>query len=176
VGESGARLTSRYRGPIYRQVARHVPDCLPPREPAPYAGRYHRAGEAWPLYGALDEATIWAEWARATGGGVQPADDPRSLCRFTADLEVLDLREPAVREALGVSVDELIADWSEAEPNEACLRVARRAVDLGADAFIVPSAARPGGWCVDVLPAGFSKLRRSSRRTMIPAPPADVAT
>ena len=175
MGEPETRLTSRYRGPIYRQVARHVPDCLPPREPAPYAGRYHRVSEAWPLYGALNEATIWAEWARATGGGVQPADDPRSLCRFTADLDVLDLREPAVREALGVSDDELVADRSEAEPNQACLRVARRAVELGADGFIVPSAARPGGWCIDVLPAGFSKLHRTSRRTVTPAPPADVA-
>jgi len=175
VGEPGARLTSRYRGPIYRQVARHVPDCLPPREPAPYAGRYHRAGEPWPLYGALDEATIWAEWARATGGGVQPADDSRSLCRFSADLDVLDLRDPAVREALGVSVEALVADWSDTASNVTCLRVARRAVELGADGFVVPSAARPGGWCIDVLPTSFSKLRRTSRRTLIPAPQADVA-
>jgi RES domain-containing protein len=175
VGEPGARLTSRYRGPIYRQVARHVPDCLPPREPAPYAGRYHRASDGWPLYGALDEATIWAEWARATGAGVQPADDPRSLCRFIDDLDVLDLREPSVREALGVSVDELIAEWSDTAPNVACLRVARLAVELAADGFIVPSAARADGWCIDVLPSGFPKLRRTSRRTMIPAPPSNAA-
>jgi RES domain-containing protein len=123
------------------------------------------------MYAALDVATVWAEWARATGGGVRPEDDRRSLCVFDADLAVLDLRDDAVRAELGVSVDELVADWSTAAPNEACLGVARRAVGVGAQAMIVPSAARSGGWTVVILPVAFGALRRRSRRTVTPAPP-----
>lgn len=85
---------------------------------------------------------------------------------------MLDLREPRVREALGVSLEALRAGWSDRTPNDACLTVARRALELGVDGFIVPSAARDDGWCVDVLPAGFGRLRQVSRRAVVPAPPA----
>ena len=128
-------------------------------------------GEPWPLYGALDRDTVWAEWARSTGGGVRPEDDLRALCTFQADLRVLDLREVRIRDSLGVTIDELRGDWSDRSPNEACLHVARRAAELGADGFIVPSAARDDGWCVDVLSAGFSRLRQITRRAVLPAPP-----
>jgi RES domain-containing protein len=123
------------------------------------------------MYGALDAPTVWAEWARATGGAVRPEDDRRSLCVFDADLVALDLRDAAVRAALGVSIEELVGDWSMAAPNEACLRVARRAVAAGAQAVIAPSAARPGGWTIVILPSAFGGLRRRSRRTTTPAPP-----
>lgn len=150
-------------------------DCLPPHEPAPHAGRYHVAGGPWPLYGALDEPTVWAEWARATSGGVRPEDDPRSLCRFTVDLQLIDLRDPRVRNALGVTIEALVADWTDSSPNQACLIVARRAAELGADGFVVPSAARSGAWCIHVMPSAFPKLRTARRRAAIPAPPPDVA-
>ena len=129
------------------------------------------AGDPWPLYGALDRETVWAEWARSTSGNVRPEDDLRALCAFDADLRVLDLRKARVREALGVTTVQLRADWSDVAPNEACLRVARRAAELGADGFIVPSAALDDGWCVDVLPGGYAKLRQVSRRAVVPAPP-----
>ncbi|MCI0345631.1 MAG: RES family NAD+ phosphorylase [Chloroflexi bacterium] len=129
-------------------------------------------GGPWPLYGALDRETVWAEWARSTGGAVRPEDDPRALCTFEADLRVLDLREAAVREALGMTLAALRADWSDRAPNAACLRVARQAAERGADGFIVPSAARDDGWCLDVLPAAFAKVRQVSRRAVTPAPPA----
>ena len=122
------------------------------------------------MYGSLEVATVWAEWARATGGGVRPEDDPRRLCVFRADLIVLDLRDAAVRSELGVTLDELVADWSDESPNDACLGLVHRAAELSADALIVPSAARPGGWNVAVRPAAFSKLRRTERHTSIPAP------
>jgi RES domain-containing protein len=122
----------------------------------------------------MDRDTVWAEWARSTGGAVRPEDDQRALCTFEADLRVLDLREPRVREALGVTLEALRADWSDRAPNGACLSVARRAIELGVDAFIVPSAARDDGWCVDVLPSGFQRLRQVSRRAVVPAPPVSA--
>jgi hypothetical protein len=82
---------------------------------------------------------------------------------------VLDLRDARVREALGASVDALRAGWSDIAPNAACLRLARQAMAAGADGFIVPSAAKGDGWCIDVLPAGFAKLRLVSRRAVVPA-------
>jgi RES domain-containing protein len=156
---------------MYRQTARHVRDCLPPREPAPHPARYHLTGDPWPLYGALDWETVWAEWARSTGRGVRPEDDLRALCTFDADLRVLDLRDARTLEALGVTLDALRADWSDRAPNQACLLVARRARELGVDGFIVPSAAREDGWCLDVLPAAFANVRQVSRRAIVPSPP-----
>ena len=129
-------------------------------------------GGPWPLYGALDRDTVWAEWSRSTGGAVRPEDDARALCTLEADLRVLDLREARVREALGVTLAALRADWSDLAPNAACLRVARRAEELGADGFIVPSAARDDGWCLDVLPVAFAKVRQVSRRAVIASPPS----
>ncbi len=161
----------RFTGRIYRQTALRVPACLPPGGLAPHAGRYHGVGDAWPLYGALDEATIWSEWALATGGAVRPADDPRWRCIFEADLAVLDLRDEATRATLRVTLDDLVAPWSPERPNQACRRAMAAAVAVGADALIVPSAARPGGWCIDVLPAAWTRLDLVARDQVTPMPP-----
>ena len=69
-----------------------------------------------------------------------------------------------------MTLEALRADWSDRTPNAACLSVARRAIELGVDGFIVPSAARDAGWCIDVLPSGFLRLRQVSRRTAVPTP------
>ncbi|HEX5579208.1 MAG TPA: hypothetical protein VFY43_06050, partial [Candidatus Limnocylindria bacterium] len=74
--------------------ALRVPGCLPPEQPAPHPGRYHRAGDPWPLYAALDRDTMWAEWRHATDPPPRPDDDPRWVCALEADLMVLDLRDP----------------------------------------------------------------------------------
>ena len=153
-----------------------MPACVPPAETASHAGRYHGPGDPWPLYGALDEATIWAEWAHATGGAVRPADDLRWRCVFEADLAVLDLRDDATRAALGVTLDELVAPWSPGRPNETCRRVLAAALEAAADAIIVPSAARAGGWSIDVLPAAFGRLRLVARDEVTPAPPSGPRT
>lgn len=160
----------RFRGRIYRQTALRIPECVPPAETAPHAGRYHGAGDAWPLYGALDEATIWSEWALATGGAVRPADDPRWRCIFEADLSVLDLRDQATQAALNVTLDDLVAPWSPDRPNQACRRAMAAAVASGVDALIVPSAARPGGSCIDVLPAAWARLDLVARDQVTPMP------
>lgn len=123
------------------------------------------------MYGSMDESTVWAEWSHATGGGVAPEDDPRWLCVFDATLAVLDLRRPEILDALNVTVDDLNAPWAPGLPNPACLKVIAAAAVAGAEAMIVPSAARPGAWNLDVLPRGFAGLRRSKRRRRIPKPP-----
>jgi RES domain len=122
------------------------------------------------MYGSIDEPTVWAEWSQATDGGVAPGDDPRWLCIFEADLAVVDLRLPGVRAALGVTVEELTASWAPGSPNRACLKVRDATTAAGADAMIVPSAARAGGWNLDVLPTGFANLRRVRRRRTTPRP------
>ncbi len=113
---------------------------------------------------------MWAEWQHATGGGIEPADDPRWRCRFQADLLVLDLRDEVTRQALDVRLEQLTGPWSPDAPNEACIAVAAAAQAAGADGFIVPSAARPGAWCVDVFPSGMKGLRLIERRREVPAP------
>jgi hypothetical protein len=123
------------------------------------------------MYGSIDEVTVWAEWSHATGGGVAPADDPRWLCVFDAELPVLDLRRPEVLAALDVTIEELTAAWAPGSPNLACLKVAAAAAAAGAHAMIVPSAARAGAWNLDVMPIGFANLRRRSRRRRTPEPP-----
>lgn len=145
-----------------------MPGCLPPVQPAPHAGRYHRVGDPWPLYASLDRATMWAEWSHATGGAIAPADDPRWVCALDLDLTVLDLRDAATRRALRVTERQLTGDWAPDTPNPATSRVMRAARDLGVDGVVVPSAARAGGWNVAVLPAAFDRVGLARRRRETP--------
>jgi RES domain-containing protein len=163
---------ARLRARAWRQTALRVPGCVPPAQPAPHAGRYHRAGDPWPLYAALDRDTMWAEWSHASGGAVDPDDDPRWVCALEVDLRVLDLRDPATRRALRVGEAQLTGEWAPDAPNQATMRVALAARELGVDAMVVPSAARPGGWNLAVLPGAFDRVRLVSRRRETPAPPA----
>ena len=83
-----------------------------------------------------------------------------------SDLPVVDLREAATREALGVTVEQLTG--ARAVPQE----LARRLAALGAQGAVVPSAAYPGHWNLVVFPVGFAHLRVGRGRTVHPAPPA----
>ncbi len=111
---------------------------------------------------------MWAEWSHATDGAVAPEDDPRWVCVLEVDLRVLDLRDPAVRRALRVSVTQLTGDWAPDAPNPATLRVAAAARARGVDAAIVPSAARHGGWNLMVRPEAFDRLTMTRRRREVP--------
>jgi RES domain-containing protein len=145
-----------------------VPACLPPVQPAPHPGRYHAAGDPWPLYAALDRDTMWAEWRGATEAAIAPGDDERWVCTLDVDLATLDLRDPATRAALGVTLEQLTGPWSPELPNSAARRVTLAAHELGADAVVVPSAARAGGWNLAVLPAAFGRVRLVTRRRSRP--------
>lgn len=145
-----------------------MPACQPPIQPAPHDGRYHAAGDPWPLYAALDRETMWAEWRHATDARLPPAEDGRWVCTFDADLSALDLRDAETRRALGVELADLLRPWAPLAPNGAARRVAARARELGVDAMVVPSAARAGGWNVVVQPAAIERLRQVSRRRSRP--------
>lgn len=153
---------------MWRQTALRVPGCLPPIQPAPHAGRYHQPGDPWPLYACLDPETMWAEWRRATGGGVAPEDDPRWVCTLDVDLAVLDLRDPGTRLGLGLDDAALVGDWAPGNPNPATTRVAEVAREMGVEGIVVPSAARPDGWNLVVLPRGFERVHLISRRRQVP--------
>jgi hypothetical protein len=111
---------------------------------------------------------MWSERTRATDAEVPPDEDPRWVCTFEAELAVLDLRDPATCRALRVTIEQLTGPWSPGAPNGAALRVAAAARRLGVDGMVVPSAARPGGWNLAVLPAGFERLRLVRRRREMP--------
>jgi RES domain-containing protein len=150
---------------VHRQTGVEIP-CLPPARPAPAAGRYHRAGEPWPLYSSLDPTTAWAEWRAATGGALDAAAERRRLWRVdVTDLGVIDLRRSEARAALGVELADLIG------PREKCQAAARRAQALGADGMIVPSAARTDAWNLVVFPKGFGAVKPAGSTVRNPAPP-----
>lgn len=139
---------------------------LPPRRPAPLDGRYHRAGESWPLYASLEPDTAWAEWRAATGGAIDPATERRRLWRIDVDeLPVLDLRDPRACEVLSVRHEDFVAGRA------ACQDLARRAQRLGAAGMVVPSAAHPDRWNLVVFPAGFGSLAPAGSSVRKPAPP-----
>jgi RES domain-containing protein len=115
---------------------------------------------------------MWSEWRHATNGAVEPEDDPRWACVLDLDIRVLDLRDTATRRALRVSERQLTGRWAPGAPNAAAQRVMRAARELGVDGIVVPSAARPGGWNVAVLPQAFDSVRLLRRRREVPRPPA----
>ena len=110
---------------------------------------------------------MWAEWRAATRGAIDPASERRRLWRVDAtELPVLDLRRAEVRSELGVELETLTGTRSRAHG------LARRALSLGAEGMIVPSAAREGAWNLVVFPDGLGRLRVDGSRAMHPRPPA----
>lgn len=140
---------------------------MPPLRPAPSEGRYHRPGDPWPLYASLEPATAWAEWSAATRGAIDPRAERRRLWDVQVDgLPVLDLRDPAVVDDLGIDLDVLTG------PRRAAQEVGARARAMGAEGMIVPSAARRGHWNLVVFPDGLGRVTASGSRAMHPRPPA----
>ena len=150
---------------MHRQTGVDTP-ALPPDRPASTEGRYHRPGDPWPLYASLDAPTAWAEWRAATGGAVDPGIERRRLWRLDVRaLPVVDLRDPAVRLALGVEVAQLVRGRSVSQ------RLAVRAQAMGARGMVVPSAALDGAWNLVVFPSGFGSVRTAGSAVRTPAPP-----
>lgn len=157
-------LLSRFSGRVYRQTGVDIP-AFPPDRPASASARYHRAGESWPLYAALDAPTVWAEWSVVTRGAIRPEDETRCLWELDVnDLPVLDLRVPDVREAMGVSEEELTG------PRERAQQLGRRARRMGALGIVAPSAAHRGHWSLVVFRGGFQAVMPVGSREQHPEP------
>jgi RES domain-containing protein len=129
-------------------------------------GRYHRPGDPWPLYASLEPATVWAEWAAATHGAIDPAEERRRLWAIDVEaLPVLDLRDPETVAALGVDLADLVG------PRSAAQALGETARALGAEGIVAPSAADPARWNLVVMPSGFHRLRVGRSRVLHPRPP-----
>jgi RES domain-containing protein len=156
---------TRFSGRVHRQTGLDTP-AFPPDRPAPTEGRYHRPGDAWPLYASLEPATAWAEWSSATGGMIDPGAERRRLWRIdVSQLPVVDLRDVEVATALGTSIGQLIG------PRAAAQHVVQRARAAGALGMIVPSAAHEDHWNLVVFPEGFAHLTTRGSRAAHPRPP-----
>lgn len=109
---------------------------------------------------------MWAEWSAATRGTIDPATERRRLWPIeVTDLPVLDLRRSEAREALGVTIEELIG------PRQSAQAIVAPARALGAAGLIAPSAARRGTCNLVVFPEGFTRLKVGRSRSMNPDPP-----
>lgn len=107
-----------------------------------YGGRFNPVGVA-ALYLSLTFETAWTEAQQAFPLKPQPL----TLCAYTVDCaHVVDLRNPDVRAAVGVSVEDLACAWEDLvergiTPSTHVL--AMRLIDLGRAGILVPSFA-PG--------------------------------
>lgn len=99
-------------------------------------GRYHRPGGLATWYASRTERGAWAELFRHfLDDGVSPFEIRRRVGRVDAQVIALDLTSKRILDALGVSVDELIAD------NLAvCQDLAELAIEAGFDAIHGPAA------------------------------------
>jgi RES domain-containing protein len=105
-------------------------------------GRWNPPDSYSTLYFGLSEETVLAEWARAAARqGLAPEDFlPRNLHTFNLEIgELLDLRTPEVREAVG-----LTEAMMEAEDQSACQEVGNAAHYLRREGLIAPSATGVG--------------------------------
>ena len=109
-------------------------------------GRYHVARGTPTWYGSSTEAGAWAEFARSAPTGVDLRSARRRLGRVTFDVVALDLTNPSVIGALGISRADLVSD-----DRIVCQQLAETAVDTGFDAIIAPSAAVDGAMTLAVF-------------------------
>lgn len=80
-------------------------------------------------------------------------------------LRVIDLRRPAVRAELDIELAELTG------PRGGPQALATRALALGAEGIVAPSAAHEGHWNLVVFPSAFAKLRVAGSTATRPKPP-----
>lgn len=151
-------------GTFYRQCnPRYALDAVPPRALA--SSRWQREGDAAALHASDTPETAWAEWAKVAAGTVDARYVRRRFGALRVGVAAVDLRDPHVQRALGVSSDDLVA-----EDVDVCRGIAQAARALGVEALLAPSAARCGGTTLVVLPAGLVTVRVIDEAVV--APPA----
>ena len=114
-------------------------------DPPVTEGRFHRQGGRPTWYGSSSEGAAWSELSR-NPHGVDAREAKRRLGRVVFDVVALDLTDPTLRDALGVTLLELTAP-----EREVCQTLADLAADAGFDAVVSPSAAVPGATTLAVF-------------------------
>jgi hypothetical protein len=105
-------------------------------DPPQAEGRYHRPGGLATWYGSRTERGAWAELFRHfLDDEVSPFEIRRRVGRVDAQVIALDLTSKRILDALGVSVDELIAD-----DLTVCQDLAELAIEAGFEAIHGPAA------------------------------------
>ncbi len=112
-------------------------------------GRWNPPDSFAVLYAASDVATVDAEFDRQLALARLRPDSvrPRDLATIKIELRrVLDLREPRIRDALDVSLAELLAD-----DTAVSRAIGEAAQHLGYEAILAPSAASGPGYVVAIF-------------------------
>ena len=113
----------------------------------------------------------WCELFRHfVGNGVDPFEVRRRAGRCAVDrLAVLDLTDPIVRAALGVTVDDLVGD-----DYEVCQRLAQAARVAGFDGVLAPSAGLPGQRTLAVFAGVLDEGRVAVEAERVQVPPISL--
>jgi RES domain-containing protein len=113
-----------------------------------HAGRYHRTGGTRTWYGSSSEDAAWAEFFRHYAEeDIDPFEVIRRIGTISFEgLVALDLTDAAIRDALGLTEDDLIAD-----DHAVCQRLADRAREAGFEAILAPSAGLHGATTLAVF-------------------------
>lgn len=137
-------------------------------DPARGDGRYHVAEGPGVWYASNQEQAAWAELFRHfLDDEVDPFEVRRRIGAVTVtNLDVLDLTSPAVRDALGVTQDELTGD-----EYTATRAIAAAARDAGFDGLLAPSAALPGRATLVVFSRGMAHVVVASPSRVRQPPP-----
>jgi RES domain-containing protein len=124
--------------------------------------RYHRRDSPNAWYASTAPHAAWLEWYRHDG----PTGARRRFGSARAtDLHLLDLTDPGVRAALGVSVAQLTGD-----DLRICQDLADRARAANFDGVLAPSAAAPSAATVAVFFSALAKVNEVSA-VVKPVPP-----
>jgi RES domain-containing protein len=129
--------------------------------PAAGPGRYHRAGDPGAWYASTTERGAWAELFRHhTGTDLSPFEIRRRIGRARVEnLRVLDLTDPQVRDALGLTAADLTRD-----DLTRCQALGAAARAAGFEGILAPSPAVTGEIILVVFPTAIVKVTEEHSR------------
>jgi len=121
-----------------------------------HSGRYHRAGGTRTWYGSSSEDAAWAEFFRHFAEkDIDRSEVTRRVGTISFEgLVALELTDAEIRDALGLTQAELIAD-----DYAVCQRLADRAREAGFEAILAPSAGLPEATTLAIFGDAVSNRR-----------------
>jgi hypothetical protein len=152
---------------VWRQSAVGFPPLsLPPR--AATRGRFHRRGQAPPLYASSTRDAAWGELFRHVPSGLSPFEIRRRMARVrVTNLPVLDLTDPHTLALLGIPRQELVGDRYKLTQQIASL--ARRRLERFGG-ILAPSAADPSATTLVIFPEWLARAAVVERHRVSKAP------